>query len=532
MAALGPMARSGEATISVSIQGPPIPESCVVQASIDSIVLIPQNSNHGLNGGTYEYFFSTNPNATSGTAQYLGQGLSFTHNDLAFYTNYYYFIRSTNAYGKSAFLYVPASTSNDVSAYLAALAGKISKTELAQNLLSEIELISGDGDGSVNERLAELKAEIGEITDALVYVPTDPYVRDNTVRVGDNLWTAIGPVPAKADGSNGPPNPAYWVNSGQSIRTANALAAQVTKNTADITTVDDKTSVTASQLQAVQAQYRADSGEGDLLDALKGWDSTASVAQEVKVRTEQDFALAERTTLLDARVAGNDAKISIVETAQATDREATAQQITNLTATVNTNQKTVKAAIQSESTARSDGDTALGKRVDTVQATASGASAQAQTASTAVSGLNGKVSALTTIKTSTTVGGRTVMAGLAIGVEGQQQESQILAYAQRFAILDESSGTLIVPFVVQGGKVIIDSAIIGNASIGVAQLTQSLQSSNYIAGRQGLKINFLTGEFEFNSATGDGGRQTINNAGGKVFDQNDVKRHQWGNLAV
>lgn len=107
------------------------------------------------------------------------------------------------------------------------------------------------------------------------------------------------------------------------------------------------------------------------------------------------------------------------------------------------------------------------------------------------------------------------MAGLAIGVEGQQQESQILAYAQRFAILDESSGTLIVPFVVQGGKVIIDSAIIGNASIGVAQLTQSLQSSNYIAGRQGLKINFLTGEFEFNSATGDGGRQTINNAGAR-----------------
>ncbi|KPY92008.1 Host specificity protein J, partial [Pseudomonas syringae pv. tomato] len=78
--------------------------------------------------------------------------------------------------GKSAFLYVPTSTSNDVSAYLSALAGKISKTELAQNLLSEIELISGDGDGSVNERLAELKAEIGEITDALVYVPTDAYV--------------------------------------------------------------------------------------------------------------------------------------------------------------------------------------------------------------------------------------------------------------------------------------------------------------------------------------------------------------------
>ncbi len=528
VAALGPMARSGEATISVSIQGPPIPESCVVQSSIDSIVLIPQNPNHGLNGGTYEYFFSTNPNATSGTAQYLGQGLSFTHNDLAFYTNYYYFIRSTNAYGKSAFLYVPASTSNDVSAYLAALAGKVTKTELGQELLDEIELVSGDGPGSVNERLKELKAEIGEITDALVYVPTDAYVRDNTVRVGDNLWTAIAAVPAAANGSNGPPNPAYWVNSGQSIRAANAAVAQITKNTADITTVDGKTSATAAQLQAVQAQYRADSGEGDLLDALRGWDSAASAAQEVKVRAEEGFAQAQRTTTLQARLGTNEARITTVETTTATDREATAQQISTLTASVGTNQ----AAIQSEATARANADGALTTRVDGIQSTANGASAQAQTASTAVSGLNGKVSALTTIKTSTTVGGRTVMAGLAIGVEGQQQESQILAYAQRFAILDESSGTLIVPFVVQGGKVIIDSAIIGNASIGVAQLTQSLQSSNYIAGRQGLKINFLTGEFEFNSATGDGGRQTINNSGGKVFDQNDVKRYQWGNLAV
>ncbi|KAA8689555.1 phage tail tip fiber protein [Pseudomonas caricapapayae] len=530
VAALGPMARSGEATISVSIQGPPIPESCVVQSSLDSIVLIPQNPNHALNGGTYEYFFSTNPKATSGTAEYLGQGLSFTHNGLAFYTNYYYFIRSSNAYGKSAFLYVPTSTSNDVSAYLAAFAGKVTKTELGQELLDEIELVSGDGPGSVNERLKELKAEIGEITDALVYVPTDAYVRDNTVRVGDNLWTAIAAVPAAADGSNGPPNPRYWVNTGQSIRLANAQADQVSKNTANIETVNGKTTATAAQLQAVQAQYRSDSGEGDLLDAIRSWDSAASAATEMKVRAEEDFAQAQRTTSLQARVGSNESKISIVETAQATDREATAQQITNLTATVTTNQSTVQAAIQSESTARSDGDTALGKRVDTVQSTASGASAQAQTASTAVSGLNGKVSALTTIKTSTTVGGRTVMAGLAIGVEGQQQESQILAYAQRFAILDESSGALAAPFAVQNGQVFINSAFIQDGSITNAKIGNAIQSNNYVAGVSGWKL-FFDGTFEINSSLGDGGRQTINAQGGKVFDQNRI-RYQWGNLNV
>ncbi len=107
VAAAGPMARSGEVTITVSINGPPIPESCVVQASIDSIVLIPSNVQNGLNGGTYEYFFSTSPTATSDDAEYLGQGLSFTHTGLGFWTNYYYFVRSSMRTGKARFSTCP-----------------------------------------------------------------------------------------------------------------------------------------------------------------------------------------------------------------------------------------------------------------------------------------------------------------------------------------------------------------------------------------------------------------------------------------
>ncbi|VVO10206.1 hypothetical protein PS689_03386 [Pseudomonas fluorescens] len=452
---------------------------------------------------------------------------------------------------------VMGQTSSDAGPILQLIADQISETELAQNLLDRIDLIDGDGPGSVNERLDELKSEIGEITDALVYVPTDSYVRDNTVRVGDNLWTAIVNVPANASGANGPPNPTYWVNSGQSIRTANGLAAQVTKNTTDITTVDGKTSATATQLQAVQAQYREDSGEGDLLDALRGWDSAASAAQEVKIRAEDDFAQAQRTTTLQARVGTNEARITTIETTTATDREATAQRITaidsrvgaseskitTIESTANTDRQATaqqiqtltssvgsnQAAIQSEATTRATADGALSTRVDGVQSTANGASAQAQTASTAVSGLNGKVSALTTIKTSTTVGGRTVMAGLAIGVEGQQQESQILAYAQRFAILDESSGALSVPFAVQGGQVFINSVLIQDGTITNAKIGNYIQSNNYVAGTSGWKLWF-DGTFEINSAFAGGGRQVINAQGGKIYDPNNQKRYQWGNL--
>ncbi|WP_122232331.1 TipJ family phage tail tip protein [Pseudomonas syringae] len=423
---------------------------------------------------------------------------------------------------------VLGQVSVDQHAYEQYFLGQINASALGEQLFSEFGKISGDGDGSVNQRIAELKSEIGEITDALAYVATDAYVRDNTVRVGDNLWTAIATVPAAANGSNAPPNPTYWVNSGQSIRTANALAAQVTKNTADISTVDGKTSVTASQLQAVQAQYRADSGEGDLLDALKGWDSTASYAQEVKVRTEQDFAQAQRTTLLDSRVGANESKISVVETTIATDRQATAQQITTLSAAVDASQ----AAIRSEATARADADGALSRQVTTAQSTANGASASAETATNTVSALGGKVSSLTTIKTSTTVGGRTVMAGLAIGVEGQQQESQILAFAQRFAILDEASGTMIAPFVVQGGQVFINTAIINTAFIKeiIAGMSITSQAKNS-RGEPLLELNFVTGAVNIRSQDADGST-LLNNRGLYVYDANLVERTAVGRLTA
>ncbi|RON82419.1 host specificity protein J [Pseudomonas chlororaphis] len=196
VAAVGPMARSGEATITVSIQGPPMPESCVVQSSIDSIVLIPQNPTHGLNGGTYEYFFSTSPAATANDADYLGQGLSFTHTGLAFYTNYYYFVRSSNAYGKSSFLYVPAATSNDVSAYLAALAGKIGETELGQHLGDRIDLIDGPADlpGSVNNRIQVVSGEVSAISEKVdgVFAQVNPPMAGSTEDLAGSTESFVG----------------------------------------------------------------------------------------------------------------------------------------------------------------------------------------------------------------------------------------------------------------------------------------------------------------------------------------------------
>ncbi|WP_116867018.1 phage tail protein [Pseudomonas syringae] len=488
VAALGPMARSGEATISVGIQGPPIPESCVVQSSLDSIVLIPQNPNHALNGGTYEYFFSTNPKATSGTAEYLGQGLSFTHNSLAFYTNYYYFIRSSNAYGKSAFLYVPASTSNDVSAYLAALAGKITETELGQKVLEKIELVE------------QLQDQINALDGLKAYDPGQTYEKGQMVVDDGRIYQAERAVPKGTP----PTNAAYWEDVGTLLETANGLAAQVQTHTTEINELNGVVTAQASSMQALRAAYREDDGEGELADALKGYNSAASIVQEQMTRATQNEAMARTVTQLSATVGANSA------------------QVTDLREVVSTNQASTSTSLQQLSASVASANNASAQNAAAIQQTAT---AYADTA--------GKLTTMWSVKMQLTQDGRYVAAGIGLGIENTAAglQSQFLVSADRFAIIGTmAGGGTYTPFVVQGGQVFVNQAFIQDASIGVAKLTQSLQSSNYIAGQQGLKINFVTGEFEFNSATGDGGRQTINNAGGKVYDENQTKRYQWGNL--
>jgi len=413
---------------------------------------------------------------------------------------------------------VMGQTSSDAGPVLDLLDKQLTESQFGEHLLGRLDLIDGDGPGSVNERLEELKANIGEITDALVYVPTDAYVRDNTVRVGDNLWTAIAAVPAAPNGANAPPNPAYWVNTGQSIRSANAQAAQVSKNTADISTVDGKTSATASQIEAVQAQYRADSGEGDLLDALKGWDSTASYVQEVKVRTEQDFAQAQRTTLLDTRVGGNESKISIVETTIATDREANARQVATLIAAVDANQ----AATQSEAKVRSDADGALSTRIDTAQARANEATVAVQQTTSALATTNNKLAGIWSVRMELTQNNIPYAAGFGLGLESGAAgtTSQFVVRADTFLVMNTSSQSPQSFFGITGGQTFIRSAFIEDGSISWLKVG-NLQSSDYVANTSGWAFP-KSGPWQLNGSMEDGRRSTIGNSSIKMYHANGV----------
>ncbi|QOY68983.1 phage tail protein [Pseudomonas sp. OST1909] len=499
---------------------------------------------------------------------------------------------------------VNGQASSDQAEYEKYFADKIGKGALYQSLREEIELITGDGPGSVNERLEEAKQEledlIKKVSDALAYDPAKPYLKGDIVRLDQRLYQAKGPVPVGAT----PPDATYWTDIGTIIETTDALVSQVQIIETKIEEIDGKVLATATSVEALRSAARGDDGAGDLADAVKGWTSTADLAVERKTRASENDAMAQQLLTLGAQVGDNKSSLTVLEQVVATNRETSATQITQLksdlsavdqkaignaqaingldtkvtnldgrvTAQASSNESlrasvrgddgagelagalkayestasiaqqmrveasrelataerlttlqagidNAKGLIQQEELVRATAIEVQSKRTDTVQASLGQTNASVQQVSQVVAGLDGKVSAQTTIKAQTNVDGKKVMAGLALGSDGET--SEILAFAQRFAIIDEVSGAATFPFVVSDGQVFISSAVIKTGMITNAMIGNYIQSNNYVAGVSGWRLSF-DGTFEMNGNIAGLGTMRLTNTFLKFIYANGV----------
>lgn len=477
---------------------------------------------------------------------------------------------------------VNGQASSDQTEYDKYFADKIGKGALYQDLREEIELITGDGPGSVNERLTEAKAELedllGQITGAEPYDPAKPYGAGAFTQKDGHLYQATGPVPA----GEAPPTPLYWKDIGTILQTTNALAQQVQLVTSMIEEIEGQVVATATSVEALRSAARGDDGSGDLADAVKGWQSTADLAVEKRTRATENEATAQQLLTMNARVGANQSGLTVLEQVVATNRETTATQLTQLksdlelaeskvagnaqaitgldTKVTNLDGKVTSQASSNEALRASvrgdDGSGDLAGAIKAWESTASFAvekkvqasasealattteilqssigqtNASVQQVSQTVVNLDGKVSAQTTIKAQTIANGKKVMAGLALGSDGET--SEILAFAQRFAIVDEVSGQLITPFVVSGGQVFINQAVINKAFIQEIILGMTLRSEAVDSkGRPLLEINVKAGTFVLRGE-GTGGSSMLNNDGLAVYDGNEVRRVLVGRLS-
>ncbi|MFA0967423.1 host specificity protein J [Pseudomonas amygdali] len=384
---------------------------------------------------------------------------------------------------------VMGQASSDAGAILEMIAGQITETELGQKLLEKIELIE------------QLQDQVNALDGLKAYEPGRTYEKGQLVVVDGRIYQAEQGVPI----STPPPNSAYWEDVGNLLETANGLAAQVQTHTTEISELNGVVTAQASSMQALRAAYRADDGEGDLADALKGYNSAASIVQEQMTRATQNEAMARTVTQLTASVGENTGRVTELREVVTTNLASTASSIQQLSASVaSANDATTKNTVAIQQTATAYADTA------------------------------GKLAAMYTVKLQVNANGQYVMAAIAAGIEnvGGVLQSQILMSADRFALVNTlAGGAVSTPFVAQNGQLFLGQTFIQDGTITNAKIGSYISSTNYIAGQSGWILN-KDGTFEINSPLAGGGKQVINGQGGKVYDERGQLRYQWGNLAA
>lgn len=374
---------------------------------------------------------------------------------------------------------VLGQASSEAGPILDLIAGQIGETELGQDIVDKINLIPG------------LQDQMDALDGLSAYKPDEVYEKGQMVVEDGRILQAKIQVPINTP----PPNATYWLDVGQSVETANGLAQQVATNTADISEIDGVITAQATAFEALRASYRDDNGEGDLADAIKGWTSTAAIAQESSVRASEREATAQRLTTFDVQIGQNAANLTTLEQVVATNESATSTKIDQLSATVGSN----SAAIQQT------------------------AQAQAST--------DGKLSTIWSVKMELSSSGQKYAAGFALGLETGPggTTSNFVVRADTFAVMNTNAQNPELFFAITGGQTFIRSAFIENGSITMLKIGQYLQSDNYVAGSQGWRLD-KAGNLEFNGPAPGGGRLTMTNRAIKVYDQNGVKRVQLGDL--
>ncbi|WP_447899170.1 host specificity protein J [Stenotrophomonas maltophilia] len=180
------------------------------------------------------------------------------------------------------------------------------------------------------------------------------------------------------------------------------------------------------------------------------------------------------------------------------------------------------------------GDYALGRRVDSTEASVGETQAMVQQVSEAVVDVNGKISASYSLKLQIAANGQYYAAGMGIGIENQPDgsyQSQVLFTADRFAFVNLVNGQLTSPFVIQGGQTFINQALIGtawitsakiaDAAITNAKISGAIQSDDYVAGQTGWRIDKTAGGgFQFNGTVAGGYRLNITNQGVYIYYPN------------
>ena len=207
--------------------------------------------------------------------------------------------------------------------------------------------------------------------------------------------------------------------------------------------------------------------------------------------------VATRKTL-SATVAGNSAQLDRIDQVIVDEKQATAQSLLSLQTDVAGN----KASINSLSKTVSNYQQATATQINAITATVEGHTSSITTNANAIADVNGKMSAMYSIKVGLASNGQYYAAGMGFGVENTPSgmQSQVVFLADRFAVTTQAGAAVTLPFVIQNGQTFISQALIGKGWITNAMIGDFIQSDVYTPGSVGWHIN-KNGNSEFNNVT-------------------------------
>lgn len=191
-----------------------------------------------------------------------------------------------------------------------------------------------------------------------------------------------------------------------------------------------------------------------------------------------------------------------------------------------------KAEIASVRKTTADQLGAFATSIDQVQASVAQNTAAVQQVSTAVATVDGKLSAGYGVKVQLNSAGQPYIAGMQLGIQsdGQTVQSYALFNADTFAVYNGTGSGASLPFVIQGGQVFIRDAFIADGAITNAKIGAFIQSTNYVAGTTGWRLD-KGGTFENNGYEAGNGRMVQTNNQISVYDGNGVLRARIGKLS-
>ena len=140
----------------------------------------------------------------------------------------------------------------------------------------------------------------------------------------------------------------------------------------------------------------------------------------------------------------------------------------------------VSQAISSETSARTEWQRSAESKINRVD----GLSARVEEISRTMTDSSGRVSSVHTIKTQTIAGGRTAIAGIALGTSssGRDVESSVIVMADRFQVVKNASDSSPKPILrVESGQTVLNGDLVADGSITTQKLAANSVTTNQLA---------------------------------------------------